>query len=184
MILQTPRLTLRPFTEKDIDLIAHYCNDPEVSRNTATIPFPYPREKAESFFLYTQNKNQNGGGVAVGIVWKETDTLCGCIELGRNNEEQKYNRAELGYWIGRDFWGRGIATEAGLAMLSFGFDDLKLHKITSCYYNFNVGSERVQKKLGFKIEGVLRDQIEREGHYFALIKTGLLVSEFHGIASK
>ena len=63
MILQTPRLTLRPFTEKDIDLIAHYCNDPEVSRNTATIPFPYPREKAESFFLYTQNKTRMGAAL-------------------------------------------------------------------------------------------------------------------------
>ena len=177
MVLQTPRLTLRPFTEKDVDLIAHHCNDPEVSRNTATIPFPYPREKAESFLAYTRNKNQSGGAV-VGIVWNETDTLCGCIELGRNHEEQKHNRAELGYWIGRDFWGQGIATEAGLAMLAYGFDSLKLHKITSGYYDFNAGSARVQEKLGFKIEGVLRDQIERDGHYFALIKTGLLASEF------
>ncbi len=173
--LTAQRLILRPLVEEDTDLVAHYCSDPEMHRNTALIPFPYTRDHAEAFLACVHPGDVYERGVTLGIEWRETGTFCGCIELGMN---RKNDRSELGYWIGREFWGRGIATEASRRILRFGFEELALHKITSGYYDFNAASGRVQEKLGFQIEGHLRDQVKRDGTFHTLIKTGLLLSEW------
>ena len=84
----------------------------------------------------------------------------GAISLDLNLE---HKRAELGYWVGLPFWGRGYATEAGRAMLDYGFDEIGLNRIEALYLLRNPASGRVLDKLGMMHEGVRRQHIIKWG---------------------
>jgi len=83
-------------------------------------------------------------------LWRETRRLIGIIGLARAPHGRS---AELGYYIARDHWGRGVATEAALAVARVAFESFGYLKLTSGYYTDNPASGRVLAKLGFTIVG-------------------------------
>lgn len=85
--------------------------------------------------------------------------------------------AELGYWIGKPFWGRGYATEAARAVVAYGFDTLGLHRVFAMAYSRNPTSSRVLEKLGMRWEGRLREHIEKWGHFEDADVWGILAGE-------
>jgi RimJ/RimL family protein N-acetyltransferase len=83
---------------------------------------------------------------------KETGKLIGCA--GFVDLDLKNNNAEIGYWLGEKYWGKGIMSEAVFAIIKYGFDNLKLHKIYGKHISENINSKRIFEKLGFKEEGL------------------------------
>ena len=72
------------------------------------------------------------------------------------NVDHKSRCAEIDYWLGKNYWRRGLATEAMRLVLKFGFKKLKLHRIHAHTFEKNIASRKVLEKCGFKIEGIMR----------------------------
>ncbi|HEY0008726.1 MAG TPA: GNAT family protein [Tepidisphaeraceae bacterium] len=98
--------------------------------------------------------------------------------------DKPHRRAELGYWIGVPHWGRGYCTEAAVAVVEFGFNQLGLRKVTCRHLACNPASGRVMAKAGMVREGVLREEALKDGEFHDLVVYGLLASEFGAAAGR
>ena len=143
--LDTARLHLRRPVEHDAGAIICVAGDWEVARRLARVPHPYTNADAH-FFLSHVVPNESTWA----IVWRETSRVIGMMSLAPAADGRS---AELGYYIARDQWGRGVATEAGLAITRVGFESFGYFKLTSGYHADNTASGRVLAKLGFSIVG-------------------------------
>ncbi|MHB0964366.1 MAG: GNAT family N-acetyltransferase [Gemmatimonadaceae bacterium] len=154
--LSTERLELRPFLLSDAKNVQLLAGDREVADTTLAIPHPYLDGMAESWIVTHEGAWTRHESATLAIT--EADAgLVGAISL---RIELPQRRAELGYWIGVPYWGRGYATEAARAMIEFGFRRLSLHRIYAHHFARNPASGRVMEKAGMQHEGTLR------GHFF------------------
>lgn len=108
------------------------------------------------------------------ITLKQSGELLGAIGL---EASQRHKRAALGYWIGVPFWGKGYCTEASRAIIGYGFRNLGYHKITSHHMECNPASGRVMEKSGMKKEGMLCDEVFKDGRFHTIVVYGLINSE-------
>ena len=113
--LRTDRLTLRPLRAEDATALHRLVNDWEVAKTLARVPFPYKRSLADEWILSTWAQIAAGEAWHLAIVGEEpgpdgpAETLIGCVALTLDADRRQ---AELGYWVGRRYWGHGVATEA------------------------------------------------------------------------
>ncbi|MBC7814664.1 MAG: GNAT family N-acetyltransferase [Burkholderiales bacterium] len=175
IVRNTPRLLLRRLDTDDISAVHRMLNDEDVARMLIGIPHPISREWTGDWVTDIDAAIEWGIAFNFAITRKSDDALMGCVGLDLNAE---YRRAELGYWIGRSYWGQGYATEAARRMLRFGFDEIGLNRITSTVFPHNSVSAHVLDKLGMKYEATLRRSIFKWDHYEDLDCYGLLKSEF------
>lgn len=152
-VLETPRLILRPLTVADGPDVRRLAGTHEVASTTLSVPHPYPEGAAESWIATHPACLARGEFVAFGIALRETTELVGAIGLTLALSQY---RAEMGYWLGHEYWGRGIATEAATAILKYGFGTLGLHRIYATHFRRNPASGRVMQKIGMRHEGTLR----------------------------
>lgn len=157
--LTTERLVLRPFTPDDGDRVQALAGAREVALGTLTIPHPYPDGAAQEWIATHAPKWAAGTLAAFAIVLPEEGVI-GAIGLEIVRE---HRRAELGYWMGVPWWGRGLATEAARGVIRFGFEVLELDRIHAGHYTRNPASGRVLEKAGMVREGVLRAHIVKWG---------------------
>jgi [ribosomal protein S5]-alanine N-acetyltransferase len=143
---------------------------------TLTVPHPYEQGVAEEW-IAGQEAAWSSGERLVLAVTTQADGLVGAIGLHFASEHQ---RAELGYWIGVPYWGRGYATEAAAALLSFAFGDLGLRRVVAHHFSRNPASGRVLQKLGMRHEGSLRDHVLKWGAFEDLEIYGILAGEWAG----
>ena len=154
--LATSRIELRPFRPTDVDRVAELANDEELSKNLRSFGFPYTVEDARQW-LGTMPEEWEQGESAIFAIWVRGSErviepeLVGAIGIAM---DQQSNRGELGYWIGRSYWGQGFATEAGVSILDFAFGQLCLNKVTAECVSRNPASSRVLEKLGMVQEGL------------------------------
>ena len=146
MILETERLILRPWKESDAEDCYKFAKDPRVGPAAG-----WPAHTG------VENSRQIIRDVLMvpetyAIVLKETGFTVGSIGLHRNDLASKDDEAELGYWIGVPYWGRGLVPEAARELLRHAFEDLKLARVWCGYYDGNEKSKRVQEKLGFRYQ--------------------------------
>jgi RimJ/RimL family protein N-acetyltransferase len=139
--IETERLTLRPVAETDLDAIVTGIGDFAVSGMLARVPYPYRRTDAESFLAAT--RAEAGRNIALCIA--DDDGVVGGLGLTGIRSER-----EFGYWLAKPAWGKGYATEAGRAFLTFLFGELGLDIVRSGVFHDNPASLRVQDKLGFE----------------------------------
>jgi ribosomal-protein-alanine N-acetyltransferase len=172
--LQTERLTLRLHARSDIPALMPLIGAREVAATTLRIPHPYTEADAEDFIAGTQGELLNGSGLRLGIIVRESDTLCGGVGL---RVEPDHRRAELGYWIGVPYWGKGYATEAAGAMLKYGFETLGMHRIFASHFANNSASARVLRKIGMRHEGSQRGHILKWGEFLDLEMYGMVASD-------
>jgi RimJ/RimL family protein N-acetyltransferase len=175
VVLMTERLMLRPFRPDDIPALLPLIGAREVAATTLRIPHPYTIDDAQRFLQYTEGVWRDQQGARFGIFLRDGEQLCGGIGLHSNRD---HNHAELGYWIGVPYWGRGYCTEAAREVLKFGFEVLNLHRIYASHFVTNPTSGRVLQKLGMKHEGTLRGHILKWGEYMDLEMYGMLASEY------
>jgi [ribosomal protein S5]-alanine N-acetyltransferase len=174
MILQEPirteRLILRPFTLIDAPRVRALAGNQRIYETTLCIPYPYEAGMAESWISTHQRCFYEGHGVVFAICLS-SGLLIGAASLSRAG---LFNRAELGYWIGIGYWNKGYCTEAAKAIVEYGFDTLGFHKISGRHFAGNHASGRVLEKVGMVLEGVLRDDILKDGKYVTVELYGIL----------
>ena len=141
--LETGRLLLRPWTEEDAEECFRYARDPRVGPAAG---WPAHKDVAESRRVI---RDILAVPETWAIVLKETGLPVGSIGLHRNDLAEKEDEAELGFWLGVPYWGRGLVPEAAGEMLRHAFEDLGLARVWCVYYDGNTKSKRVQEKLGF-----------------------------------
>jgi len=145
MPLDTARLHLRQPVEQDAEAIVAICSDWEVVRRLGRLPHPYTNDDVRFFFNHVVANEPTWA-----ILWRESSRLIGIVGLA---PAAGGSSAELGYYIARDHWGHGVATEAAQAIVEVGFKSFEYCKLTSCYHMDNPASGRVLAKLGFTIVG-------------------------------
>ncbi len=166
MVLETERLILRPWEERDTADLFQYASNPEVGP-IAGWPVHTSVENSREII-----KSVFSAPETYAIVLKETMQSVGSIGLMIGSASDKGipdTEAEIGYWKGVPYWGQGLIPEAVREMMRHGFDDLNLEKMWCGYFDGNTKSQRVQEKCGFRyhrtkenvpcaLEGVLRTE--------------------------
>jgi RimJ/RimL family protein N-acetyltransferase len=165
MFARTDRLLLRPGWIEDAPALARGLGDSAVSRNLARVPFPYSLADAEAWL-----GRAGDDGLPSLLVFARTrraPRLVGGVGLHRGGD----GAVELGYWIGRPYWGLGFATEAAGAMVRLAHDSLRLPRIVSGHFRDNPASANVLRKLGFRSTGgsVVRHSLARGGDVACLL---------------
>lgn len=157
MRLQTKRLILRESTLKDAGDISENLNDLEVSRYIVPGQYPYTIQDAKKSIIQRSkmSKKKLKENYILGIELKSEKKIIGEVLLLKVNIFQ--GTAEVGYWLGKRYWGQGIMTEAIEKILEFSFNKLKLRRLTILTPVANTPSNKLAKKLGFKFEGKLRE---------------------------
>ena len=146
MILHTERLILRPWTEDDAESLYEYAKDPEVGPIAGWPPHKSVEESKDVI------KNVLAVEESYAICEKDSNHAIGAIALklnGHTDMTERDDECELGYWIGKPYWGRGYMPEAAKELLRHGFEDLGMTTIWCGYYDGNTKSKRVQEKVGF-----------------------------------
>ena len=169
--IETDRLVLRPFRTRDADRVQALAGAVEVYQMTQNVPHPYEDGMAERWIASRATAFYKRQGVFFAVTLRSDETLIGSISLGLTTT---HRRGELGYWIGVPYWGRGYCTEAAVATVRYGLDDLGLHKVTSRHFAINPASGRVLEKAGLLKEGCLRGEIEKDGVFHDLVVYGLV----------
>jgi [ribosomal protein S5]-alanine N-acetyltransferase len=160
--LATARLVLRPFALSDAPDVQRLCNVRDIALNTLLIPHPYPDGMAEQWISSQPENFAKGEVVTFAITLGEGGELVGAIGMRIQLES---DRAEIGYWIGVPYWGRGFATEAARAVIEYGFERLRLNRIFGEHFTRNAPSGRVLQKAGMRHEGTLRQAHKKWGEY-------------------
>ncbi|HSQ98541.1 MAG TPA: GNAT family N-acetyltransferase [Sphingomicrobium sp.] len=148
MFARTPRLLLRPGFPEDAPALADTIADEAVARNLAVVPWPYKLRDAEAFLASPRDPV-----LPSLLIFERTQAeprLVGSCGLGRRAS----GAVEMGYWIGRPYWGRGLATEACGALIEIA-RTLGLASLEGSHFVDNPASARVLEKLGFEPLGVI-----------------------------
>ncbi len=158
MVIRLQKATLRPLAPEDAESLAEYANNPRIAANLRDrFPHPYGLADAEAFIARVGKADPHTGygievdGRAVGIIG---------YELGDDIERLS---AELGYWIGEPYWGRGIMSEVIPAVVEDAFERLGLCRVQALVYEYNPASARVLEKSGFYHEATLRQSAIKNG---------------------
>lgn len=175
--LHTERLTLRPFTLADAPDVQRLCGAYEVALGTLMIPHPYPEGAAEEWIGRHQEDFDQNRIVHFAI---DDRQLAGAIGLVMKDE----GIAEIGYWIGVPFWGRGYATEAARAVTRYAFEERGLVRVFAMHFGRNPASGRVLQKSGMKLEGTLRRHLKKWDEYVDLVCYGILREEYFSAAGR
>ena len=178
-MITTERLLIRAYVLADAPAMLRLINTREVALNTLRIPYPYPEEEAERWIANHEERVQKGDH-AFAVTLRETRELIGTVGLHRKAENDS---AEIGYWIGVPYWGKGYATEAAGAMLRYGFETFPLNRIFAMHFGRNAASGRVLQKIGMRHEGTLRQHLKKWDEYVDLECYGILRSDFTAIRS-
>lgn len=149
IVLETERLILRRWEESDAESLYEYAKDPDVGPIAGWPPHQSIEESREVI------RNVFSGEEAYAICLKSDRKAIGAIELmlsGHTDITEKDDECELGYWIGKPFWGQGLVPEAAKELLRRAFEDLGMKKVWCGYYEGNSKSRRVQEKCGFRYQ--------------------------------
>jgi [ribosomal protein S5]-alanine N-acetyltransferase len=157
-ILESKRLLLRPPEECDVAAIAGFM-EWDVVKNLSRAPHPYTEEHARVFLGRQEEGRVKGSDFAFAVTRKDGGALAGMC--GVHLREQGF---ELGYWLGRPYWGQGYATEAAAEVLGFAFRNLRAEAVEAGWFHDNPASGRVLEKLGFRPDGTGERDCAARGH--------------------
>ena len=146
MILQTPRLILRPWQDSDAESLYQYASDPKVGPPAGWPPHTSVENSLEII------RSVLSASETYAVVDKSTGCAVGSVGLMIGKASGigiPDTEAEVGYWIGVPYWGRGLIPEAVKELIRYGFEDLHLEKMWCGYFDGNTKSRRVQEKCGF-----------------------------------
>jgi ribosomal-protein-alanine N-acetyltransferase len=174
--IETTRLLFQPLKIEHIDFIFRHFSDSAVTRYLFDEPPVKNYAQAEEivqFYLESAGKSYNRWV----IVKKSSNQPIGTC--GYHKWDKRYYRAEIGYDLGKDFWGQGYMTEALSAVISTGFDKMRLNRIDALVYVKNKPSIHLLQKLGFTQEGLLRDYFYLENNFYDHYIFSLLKREWN-----
>jgi RimJ/RimL family protein N-acetyltransferase len=169
--LETERMWLRWPRMSDAETIARLAGDPAVALVTAAIPHPYNIRDAEQFVRRVRAENESGHGLALALAFKRRPhEVVGMI--GVHGADFR-GTGMLGYWLGREHWGQGLMTEAVRAFVDLIFGISSLGEIICDSLPDNLGSRRIQEKLGFTSLGTIEIEAPARGGRMSVERTRL-----------
>ncbi len=159
-VIRTQRYTLRALNELDLPELVIRCNHYDISKQTSSLPYPYTL----NFAIGRLKLIQDGFADMSRLVWviedNSTKNLVGEIGLHWREASQS---VEVGYWIGVDFWGMGIATECLRAVLNFASEFKIARFVFGTHFADNPASGRTMEKAGMISEGEVEPVLNQEG---------------------
>ncbi len=160
--LPTARLLLRPPCPADAEQLHRLVNDWAVVRNLSRLPFPYPRQLTDEWIASTARQLAEGTGYHVVITGQDGDRelVIGCVGL---RLDLRPRTGHLGYWVGRRFWGHGVATEAADRVARWALANLDIDRLEAHVADDNPGSAAVLRRIGFREAGHGREAFLARG---------------------
>ena len=158
------KICLRAYKEEDIQIATSFVNDKELKKFLVTdIPFPMSLWE-EDEWIKSQKSNKNGEyNFAIEDI-KTKMYIGGC---GIQNVNWLTRVALVGIMIGdKDYLGKGYGTDAMKVLMNFIFKDMNIHKIRLSTFSFNIRAQKSYEKCGFKVEGILKDEVFKDGKYY------------------
>ncbi len=168
-------IILKQLKESDAFMIYRNINDKSVLRYLTT-SYPYEPKKAYIFIRKSLIKIKRKIGYDLGIFVQGTGELVGIISLMKINDN--YKNAELGYWLGRDYWRIGIMNRAVNLILGFAFKELSLMRVQAKVMHPNDASRKLLEKSGFKFEGRMRKSCYKNNQWYDHLLYSMLSQEF------
>jgi RimJ/RimL family protein N-acetyltransferase len=173
-IVVNDQVHLSEFRSSDKPALVQYLNDRDIYDRTLRIPSPYTDASADEWLALVANITKQQGQPIHWAIRNAADALIGgCGFDGLRVGES--HRAEVGYWLAKPFWGRGIMTAVVQRVCRHAFEEFGLVKITAHVFSHNPASARVLEKCGFQEEGFLRKHYLKDGKFidaklFALLR--------------
>ena len=152
MIIKGKNFTLKPYRKSDEKELVKNLNDKKVSKFMCTVPFPYKIKDAKKFIRESKKHLKKKSKTTINFAIEIDGKIVGGIGF----RDVQDNRAEIGYWLGRKYWDKGIMTNVVKSFTEFGFKKLEFIRIQAHVFVQNKNSARVLEKNGYKLEGRLR----------------------------
>lgn len=157
-MIEIPQAVLRPWHQDDAESLVRHANNRRIWKNLRDgFPYPYTADDADRW-LVAGTRSDPVQHFAIAI---QAEAVGG---IGLIVKDDVYRRsAEVGYWLGEEFWGRGVMTEALRAMTLYAFNTFDICRLYAGVFEYNPASARVLEKCGFTLEGRLRRAICKDG---------------------
>ncbi|MPR32827.1 GNAT family N-acetyltransferase [Salmonirosea aquatica] len=157
-------IRIRPFRSGDEDDLVLHANNPRIAATLRdSFPYPYTLQDAGQWIGRCQSDEPNGTVQRAIIL---NDRVIGGVGALRASDVYRYN-AEVGYWLGEEYWGRGYTTQALHQLVDWLFAHTDLNRLYAGVFSFNEPSMRVLSKAGFQLEAIHQDAIYKNGQFWA-----------------
>ena len=165
VILKGGSFILRPFKKGDEVSLQKNIHNKKIYQYTLNIPYPYSMKDAHAWIKETikQKRKKNPEQISWAIVMH--DEVVGGIGFAKLYQQNQHHKAELGYWLSQIHWGKGITSKALKMVVAYGFKKLKFKRIYASVAKPNKASVKVLRKNGFKLEGICKKSILKDGIY-------------------
>ena len=179
--LETDRLLLRPVKSEDLKRFYELLNDPEVAASTFSIPHPLSPQKAKRWLNYYVDSSQHGNDRHWAIINKSDPTMIGMVNV--YDFDAKKIQAEIGFWIGKEFWAMGYGSEAVKAVVHFLMSTLLVNRLIATYQSSNLASARILKKAGLEPYRTVRILNRKTGRWIIVRQVAIEAHSFYSSAS-
>ncbi len=160
------QIYLSPFVKADKVALIECLNDEDIYNNTLTIPYPYTKLHADDWLFSCAGKENH---------WAIRNDQ-GCLIGGIGLKNDGFHRRELGYWLAKPYWNKGIMSAVVMQICEFAFLEMGIQKITANVFDFNIASAKVLEKCGFEQEGFLKSHYFKDNQFIDVKVFGLLAN--------
>lgn len=170
------RLAARPFAAADAPAVAALAGDPAVADAMISIPHPLSAAGAAALLAAYAREAAAGRAYHAAVCRAVDGVLVGGVAL--RDVDPEHRTAELSFWVGRPWWGRGYAPEAGALALAAAFGELALNRVAAYHVARNAASAAVLRKLGFRREGLLEQRVYKAGRFEDVLAYAVLRRDY------
>ena len=175
-LLRTERLVLRPFTVDDAPALQRLAGERVIADTMISVPHPFTLDAAHAWLARHAPRPGAAPDVDFAVCLVADGELVGSSAL--RDIDPEHLQAELSFWIGRPWWGQGLASEATSAVVRYGFETLGLNRIVAYHMVRNPASGRVLARLRFRQEGLLRQRVRKWGAFEDVLVHAVLRSDY------
>ncbi len=182
-MIETERLILRPWRDTDVEALYKYASDPDIGPIAGWPPHTSLEHSLDIIRTVFASPE------TYAVVLKDTDEPVGSCGImfanGLHTADMHHGEAEIGYWIGKPYWGQGLIPEATKALLARSFNELDLAAVWCGYYEGNLKSKRVCEKCGFRFHHTNHDVVsplgdKRTEHFYIMTKDDYYALHING----
>ena len=187
-VLTGDKVILRPFEEKDYEVMFEILEEPELRKLTGSVSceeeanIPSDPEEKEKITKWYSSRNEQSDRLDLAVVHKESGRLIG--EVVFNEYEEEAGNVNFRVLLSNSGCDKGMGAEAVSIFIKYGMEELQLHRISLEVYSFNPRAERVYQKVGFKLEGIKREEFLYNDEYIDTKMYGMLRSDYMEISKK
>lgn len=171
--LQFNEYSIRSFKDGDADSMSRNANDPEVSKYLRdSFPYPYTKENALQWISFSTEQYST-----LFLAIAKNEEVIGGIGAHPYSDVHRFT-AEVGFWLGKDHWNKGIACRALKVFCNYLFTKFDFNRLTANVFEGNEASKKVLEKCGFSLEGIHPGSVYKNGNFTTHYSYGLLKKDF------